>query len=329
MFIGGPSKARKTWTQIHLSISIATGRHHWGRPTTKGRVLYFNFELMDNEFWIRMNGIRKEMGLDDDEYAGASIKVYNMFGMPCDIETVTELILREARNGPISTVFLDPLYTIYASGDCDENNAADVSKFCQKLGSLARDTGALIVGTRHFAKGSAAGKNAIDRSAGSGVFERFAATVLNMSPQGESDDGLIVSLNLRYHEWIPDFCVSPVGSLMIVNHELSADKHKLPGASTPTLNEAEVSKAICYDGWCDMDRVIELVKDSIGPKVGVNRIKALVKEMVNAGTFDVSQRKNPVGKPTPTYRVKQAQVAKEQAPEAVFGASEPDLGDMN
>lgn len=45
MVLGGPSKARKSWSLIDLTLSVATGAAWWGFPTRRGRVLYLNFEL--------------------------------------------------------------------------------------------------------------------------------------------------------------------------------------------------------------------------------------------------------------------------------------------
>jgi RecA-family ATPase len=45
MVLGAASKIGKTWTLVNLAISIASGQPWLGCNTTKGKVLYLNFEL--------------------------------------------------------------------------------------------------------------------------------------------------------------------------------------------------------------------------------------------------------------------------------------------
>ena len=44
--VGGSVKRNKTWGVIDMAISVSEGTPFWGRETTKGLVLYIDFELM-------------------------------------------------------------------------------------------------------------------------------------------------------------------------------------------------------------------------------------------------------------------------------------------
>ena len=57
MVIGGGSKSFKTWTLLDLALSVATGVPWWGFETTKGKVLYVNFEIQDAFFQERVESI--------------------------------------------------------------------------------------------------------------------------------------------------------------------------------------------------------------------------------------------------------------------------------
>jgi len=58
MVLGASSKIGKTWTLINLAISIASGQPWLGLNTTKGKVLYLNFELADDEMQERIEAVK-------------------------------------------------------------------------------------------------------------------------------------------------------------------------------------------------------------------------------------------------------------------------------
>jgi RecA-family ATPase len=45
LILGSSSKARKTWVLLDMALSVSTGLPFWKWQTTKGRVLYINFEI--------------------------------------------------------------------------------------------------------------------------------------------------------------------------------------------------------------------------------------------------------------------------------------------
>ena len=58
MVLGAGSKIGKTWTLVNLAISIASGQPWLGCNTTKGKVLYLNFELADDEMQERIEAVK-------------------------------------------------------------------------------------------------------------------------------------------------------------------------------------------------------------------------------------------------------------------------------
>ena len=61
--LGGGSKSFKTWTLSELAICVATGRPWLGFETTRGEVLYLNFELPAFSFEQRGRAICQAMGI--------------------------------------------------------------------------------------------------------------------------------------------------------------------------------------------------------------------------------------------------------------------------
>src|SRR5262245_9529925 len=55
--LGGSSKSKKTFTLLHMGLSVATGKDWLGLVTQRGPVLYVNFEIQEPFFWQRVQAI--------------------------------------------------------------------------------------------------------------------------------------------------------------------------------------------------------------------------------------------------------------------------------
>ena len=80
---------------------------------------------------------------------------------------------------------LDPIYKTL--GSRDENNASDVTEILISLERAAELTGAAVLFSHHYAKGSAALKESTDRMSGSGVWMRDPDSYLAMTRHEEED----------------------------------------------------------------------------------------------------------------------------------------------
>ena len=200
MIIGGASKARKSWTLIDMMLSVSSGGPWWGFSTQKGRALYINFELPDFAFQHRLKAIAAAKGITD--YSGFDL--WNLRGFATDFSILIPKILTRIKDGRYTLIILDPIYK--GLGKRDENKAGDIASLCNEIEQLAVQSGAAVVFGAHYSKGNQAGKEAIDRIGGSGVFARDPDVILTMTPH-EERDAYVVDLTLRALPQVNPFVV--------------------------------------------------------------------------------------------------------------------------
>jgi hypothetical protein len=212
MIIGGPSKARKSWSLIDLAVSVASGVPWWGIQTRESRVCLVNFELTEWMIAERLTKVLggKRMGQRTMQLVGANLSLWNLRGHNAPAADLVTQLIEGLQGKRFDLLILDPVYK--ALGDADENSATDIARLMDALERLARETGAAVVLAHHFAKGDASGKNAVDRMSGSGVWARDPDSIMVLTPppkaKDEEDDGetrMVVETALRAHRPLPPF----------------------------------------------------------------------------------------------------------------------------
>lgn len=183
MIITADSKAGKSCMAENLAICIAEGKP-WMKKfqCEKGRVLYIDLELSRRAIYDRTQYIRKELGVNSKI---PNLEFFPLRGYAESLETLLPKIVRRARSKNYSAIVIDPLYKIQSG---DENSAEALSKFCNALDRLARETGAALIITHHHPKGHAGDRKAIDRGAGSGVIARDADAIIDLAYLDPGDD---------------------------------------------------------------------------------------------------------------------------------------------
>ena len=183
MIITADSKAGKSCMAENLAICIAEGKP-WMKKfqCEKGRVLYIDLELSRRAIYDRTQFIRKELGVTSKI---PNLEFFPLRGYAESLETLLPKIVRRARSKNYSAIVIDPLYKIQSG---DENSAEALSKFCNALDRLARETGAALIITHHHPKGHAGDRKAIDRGAGSGVIARDADAIIDLAYLDPGDD---------------------------------------------------------------------------------------------------------------------------------------------
>ena len=124
LFAGG-SKSFKTWILLNLAVAVASGEDFWQRKTTKGRVLYLNFEIDAAFFQKRLREVCRLITGDDKTIK--SFDVWNLRGHCADIAKLAPQIIERCRNEGYSLIIPDPIYKIL--GGRNENSAGEMAEF--------------------------------------------------------------------------------------------------------------------------------------------------------------------------------------------------------
>jgi len=231
--LGSSSKARKTWILLNLGLAVSEGKDFWGKETIKGKVLYINFEIPRSFMRSRVVTLRKCMGLS----SSPNFHIWNLRGKAAPLWKLLDDFIRRVKREQYSLVIIDPIYK--SLGDREENAAEDVAQICNEMERIAVETGCAVVYAAHFSKGNQAGKEAIDRISGSGVWARDADSLMIMTKH-ESDDCYTIEPVLRNLPEQPPFVVRWQYPLMTIDSELDPEALKKVGGRPKTYNTDDV-----------------------------------------------------------------------------------------
>lgn len=223
---GGPSKAFKSWSLLDMSLAVSTGGDWLGFATTKGRVLYVNYELQPFALHRRLHAIAEARGCKISD----NLDLWNLRGHGCPMTKLLPDLLRRVEGEGYSLIIPDPIYKTLDGRN--ENDAGDIGGLCGELESVAVQTGAAVAFGAHFAKGNAGGKEAIDRVSGSGVWARDPDAIITATPH-EEDAAFTVEMTLRNFAPPPPFVVRWEYPRMVRDGHLDPDKLRRPKNGRP------------------------------------------------------------------------------------------------
>ena len=204
MLIAGPSKAGKSFLLMELAVAIASGGKWLGKQCKRGKVLYINLEIDKNSFLTRFEEIFAAQEVNRQE--AEEIQIWNLRGKTPPLNELAPMLIRRIRDDNLAAIILDPIYKVITG---DENNARDMSIFCNQFDRIATETGASVIYVHHHSKGSQAGKRSMDRASGSGVFARDPDALLDMVELAhEADDGDRTAWRMEatlreFKQWLP------------------------------------------------------------------------------------------------------------------------------
>ena len=187
MLISGPSKAGKSFFLMELAVALANGDTWIGFPCRKSRVLYVNFEIDEASCINRFIEIRKAVferrnirydHMDD-------LLVWNLRGYAMKLGDLVPKLVARAKDLNLDVILVDPIYKVISG---DENNASDMSAFCNEFDRIATLLKCSVIYCHHHSKGSQGFKKAMDRASGSGVFARDPDAQLDMLEVEAPDD---------------------------------------------------------------------------------------------------------------------------------------------
>ena len=239
MVFGGGSKTNKTFCLMDLALSVAAGIPWWDLKTTKGRVLYLDYELDTRFFTERATKIAdakliNSAVLDD-------VDVWNLRGFASDISEQVPRIVEQIKDRHYSLIIIDPIYK--ALGARDENAAGDINSLMNEVEKLAVQSNAAVIIGHHFSKGNQAGRNSMDRISGSGVFGRAPDAIVMLTAH-EQESTYTVEPTLRNFKRMEPFCLEWSFPLMERNRNLDPKKLKKAGAAALQYTSHQLLKTL-------------------------------------------------------------------------------------
>jgi AAA domain/CHC2 zinc finger len=279
--VGGASKAFKTWILSDLAISVATGGLWLGHfPTTRGKVLHINFELLPAYFTQRLRTLADENQVTlEKDY----LQVWNLRGFACDLAMLLPKILQRVGSVEYSLINLDPIYKLLGKLR-EENLAGDIADLLNQIESLAVKTGAAVCYGAHYSKGNQAQKESIDRVAGSGVYGRDPNSILNFT-RHEQDNCFSVEITLRHHPPVEPCVVRWEYPLFTVDATLNPAQLKQTGR--PQLYRAEDLLEL-IDRNIKTGEVLKLADDELG--IDRRRTHELLADLKRSGRIKQPKR---------------------------------------
>ena len=228
-FVGGklalnaPSKAHKTFMQMHLAICIACGIPWFSKKVKQGPVLYINLELIPYSFWARLDAICNKL---QAKLPPDGLDVWHLRGCNLPIEKLHEELIRRinASGKKYSLIILDPIYKVW--GDRGENTG-EIVGVLQYLEAITFDSGAALLHAHHFAKGNAASKDTLDRASGHGSLGRDGDTIMTMTPH-EGQNCFTLEIIQRDFAPLPKAVLEWVFPMYDVRPDLDPEQLKLP-----------------------------------------------------------------------------------------------------
>ncbi len=209
-----PAKAGKSYLCLQVARCIGSELDFLGLPTTKGKVLYIQFELGEEILQYRMKCETKQSY--DNVFVGTT------FSMKLDSKELGQNLLWRALEAVEPNVLiLDPLYKAIIG---DENEAHDILKILDFLDSVIEAFNCSIFITHH------SGKDLSKRGRGSSVLEDWVDSYIQMQATNKAGEPLRVKIKpifLRHAQLPPGPIEAVLGDdfeFHLVNAALSVEE---------------------------------------------------------------------------------------------------------
>lgn len=226
---------------MNLGLSVANGTPWWGFQTYQNHVVYLNLELPKPYFEKRLFEIADASKLIVPKF----FHVIHLRGARLHVAARWEAFLKYLKTllprCPNPFLIADPIYKIL--GGRSENSAGDINSMMDQLEDLVQCTEGSNAFGHHQTKGNQSDKDAIDRSAGSNVFQRDPDTLL-MMVKHQIDKAFTVTTYVRNHDPVSEFVVGWDFPLFTRRRELDPEDLKKSAGRTPKYSIDDLLKVL-------------------------------------------------------------------------------------
>ena len=208
-----PAKSGKSYLCLQIAACVGAGTPFLGMPTTKGSVLYVQFELGESILQRRM---RDETKLDYD-----NVFVGTHFNLKLDTKIGQDQLWRALEAVEPNVLILDPKIKMIAG---NEDKSVEMRPVCDYLDLVIDGFACSIFITDH------SGKDVSKRGRGSSIFEDWVDSYISMKRVSKKGEPLRVQITPIFfrHASLPK---EPIEA------ELGEDFQFHLVASTPTIKQ--------------------------------------------------------------------------------------------
>lgn len=187
----GPSKSRKTFLLLMMSLCLASGFDLAGLQLARAfTVLLINPELTPEDFHRRLWRMARQMGIAPETILGR-FHVLHLRGQAGGLQEKIESAIRETGS---EVLILDSIYALVQGSENDASALIPMAAWFNKL-SMER---AAVVYSHHDSKGDIAGRDIRDRGSGSNVLARNAYARITLTPhRADPDNAIVLAFMLR------------------------------------------------------------------------------------------------------------------------------------
>ena len=239
--LAGGSKSFKTWALINQALAIASGIPWWRFSTHPTPVIFLNLEIPRPFFEQRVRDVASALGVAIPETFNV-LHLRNVKLGERDCWNAFLVRLKELCSA-IQNPFLtsDPIYKLL--GGRNENSAGDVAQLLAQLDEMVQLMDGSNFFGHHYSKGNQSDKEAIDRAAGSGVFQRDPDSILTMTAH-KDESAFTVDSIIRNHLPVNAFCVSWKCPLFELRPDLDPNDLKAPKTATGPYSPKDLAELL-------------------------------------------------------------------------------------
>ena len=285
MQLSGASKSMKSWALLDLAINTGHGGEWLGFLVDQIPSFFLDLELIAGFFAARLQALKDFYGYK----SLGSLTTWNLRGVDISSTENFELVIFTVKRHAWEGIsFLDPAYKVCTGRS--ENDPRDVGEIVRRFEQFQEKTYTTLCYSRHFAKGSPAGKSSLDRSAGHGTWERDADTILTIT-QNKQPNCFGVEITRRHGPAIEPFGVQWNYPVLVRDANVDPEDIKAPNPAhrppkvtaeqlLPPLIATDGNGGLTYGGW------FALVGENLG--ISERTFNRRLKELKQAGTIFLS-----------------------------------------